>query len=77
MTGLLAAYERLVGSGQLRPDPDQRRAAEAQVVEDEVFVGIIRDLLQPPRRGRVVAGEVIRDGARSDLLLLRRPATNS
>lgn len=28
MSGMLAAYERLVASGQLRPDPDQRRAAE-------------------------------------------------
>ena len=28
MTGLLASYERLVASGQLKPDPDQRRAAE-------------------------------------------------
>ena len=28
MTGMLASYERLVASGELRPDPDQRRAAE-------------------------------------------------
>jgi cell division protein ZapE len=28
MTGLLASYERLVASGELKPDPDQRRAAE-------------------------------------------------
>ena len=28
MTGVLAAYERLVASGELKPDPDQRRAAE-------------------------------------------------
>lgn len=28
MTGMLAAYERLVASGELKPDPDQRRAAE-------------------------------------------------
>lgn len=28
MSGMLAAYERLVASGELRPDPDQRRAAE-------------------------------------------------
>ncbi len=27
MSGMLAAYERLVASGELRPDPDQRRAA--------------------------------------------------
>lgn len=27
MTGMLAAYERLVSSGELRPDDDQRRAA--------------------------------------------------
>ena len=28
MTGMLASYERLVASGELRPDPGQRRAAE-------------------------------------------------
>ncbi|TNE35001.1 MAG: cell division protein ZapE, partial [Alphaproteobacteria bacterium] len=28
MSGLLARYERLVASGELRPDPDQRHAAE-------------------------------------------------
>lgn len=28
MTGMLASYERLVASGELKPDPDQRRAAE-------------------------------------------------
>ena len=28
MSGVLASYERLVASGELRPDPDQRRAAE-------------------------------------------------
>jgi cell division protein ZapE len=28
MTGMIAAYERLVASGELKPDPDQRRAAE-------------------------------------------------
>lgn len=28
MSGLLARYEELVGDGQLKPDPDQRRAAE-------------------------------------------------
>jgi len=28
MTGTLARYERLIAEGQLRPDPDQRRAAE-------------------------------------------------
>src|SRR6478672_1165398 len=28
MSGMLASYERLVASGQLKPDPDQRRAAE-------------------------------------------------
>ncbi len=28
MSGVLAAYERLVASGELKPDPDQRRAAE-------------------------------------------------
>ena len=28
MSGMLAAYERLVASGELKPDPDQRRAAE-------------------------------------------------
>ncbi|KLE36064.1 cell division protein ZapE [Aurantiacibacter luteus] len=28
MSGLLAAYEKLIASGELRADPDQRRAAE-------------------------------------------------
>jgi cell division protein ZapE len=28
MAGLLARYEELIASGELRPDPDQRRAAE-------------------------------------------------
>ncbi|MXP28587.1 cell division protein ZapE [Porphyrobacter algicida] len=28
MSGMLARYERLVAGGELRPDPDQRRAAE-------------------------------------------------
>ena len=28
MSGVLASYERLVASGELKPDPDQRRAAE-------------------------------------------------
>ena len=28
MSGLLARYERLVATGELRPDPEQRRAAE-------------------------------------------------
>ncbi len=28
MTGVLARYERLISAGELRPDPDQRRAAE-------------------------------------------------
>lgn len=28
MSGVLASYERLVATGELRPDPDQRRAAE-------------------------------------------------
>ena len=28
MTGVLASYERLGASGELKPDPDQRRAAE-------------------------------------------------
>lgn len=28
MSGMLAGYERLVASGELKPDPDQRRAAE-------------------------------------------------
>ncbi|WP_427967346.1 cell division protein ZapE [Altererythrobacter sp.] len=28
MSGILAQYERLVASGELQPDPDQRRAAE-------------------------------------------------
>lgn len=28
MSGMLARYERLIASGELRPDPDQRRAAE-------------------------------------------------
>lgn len=28
MTGMLASYERLVASGELKPDPDQRRGAE-------------------------------------------------
>ncbi|MCB2067495.1 MAG: AFG1 family ATPase [Erythrobacter sp.] len=28
MSGVLASYERLVAAGELRPDPDQRRAAE-------------------------------------------------
>ena len=28
MTGMLTRYERLVAAGELRSDPDQRRAAE-------------------------------------------------
>ena len=28
MTGMLASYERLVAAGELKPDPEQRRAAE-------------------------------------------------
>ena len=32
MSGLLASYERLVSSGELTPDPDQRRAAERLAV---------------------------------------------
>ena len=28
MSGLLARYEKMIASGELRADPDQRRAAE-------------------------------------------------
>ena len=28
MSGMLASYERLIAAGELKPDPDQRRAAE-------------------------------------------------
>ncbi|MGN3973128.1 cell division protein ZapE [Tsuneonella sp. SYSU-LHT278] len=32
MSGLIARYERLIAAGELRPDPDQRRAAERLAV---------------------------------------------
>jgi len=50
MSGMLASYERLVASGELKPDPDQRRAAERldalqREVESETSGGLLAKLL--------------------------------
>jgi len=56
MTGTLARYERLVADGQLRPDPDQRRAAERldrlqRELEAEAPGGLLAQLFgrKPPQ----------------------------
>jgi len=59
MSGMLAAYERLVASGELKPDPDQRRAAVRlaalqKELESESGGGLLAKLFarkEPPRGG--------------------------
>ena len=54
MTGMLARYERLVAAGELRPDPDQRRAAERldrlqKDLESESSGGLLSQLFRPKK----------------------------
>ena len=49
MSGMLARYEKLVASGELRPDPDQRKAAERlsalqKELESETSGGLLSQL---------------------------------
>lgn len=66
MAAVLDSYDRLLGAGELRPDPDQRRAAEmldrlAGQLEDGTPRGLLQRLLGkvPPRpRGVYLWGGV-------------------
>ena len=66
MTAVLESYDRLLGAGELRPDPDQRRAAEMlDRLAGQLDGGARRSLFQrllgkaPPRpRGVYVWGGV-------------------
>lgn len=59
MTGLLARYERLIASGELRADPDQRRAAERlgalqKELEGETSGGLLAQLFARRQQARGV-----------------------
>ena len=66
MTTVLDSYNRLLGAGELRPDPDQRHAAEvldrlAARLEDGTKPGLLRRILgkaPPARRGIYMWGGV-------------------
>ncbi|MDP4575363.1 cell division protein ZapE [Qipengyuania sp. G39] len=54
MSGMLARYERLVAAGELRSDPDQRRAAERldrlqRELQAETPGGILSQLFRPKK----------------------------
>ena len=54
MTGMLARYEKLVSAGELRSDPDQRRAAERldrlqKDLEAETSGGLLSQLFRPKK----------------------------
>ena len=54
MTGMLARYERLVAAGELRTDPDQRRAAERldrlqKELEADSSGGLLSQLFRPKK----------------------------